>query len=90
VFRYAVLYFVMLVVFVGLVVGPIVGGSKIPESSLRGIKGNDFVGDLFQPAGQDNNDTQDRTETGTGKVGYSGALRTVTRASATTTSTRGP
>jgi len=88
VFRYAVLYFVMLVVFVGLVVGPTVAGGRIPESSLSGIKQSGFVGDLFQPVGQDNNDTQDRTETGTGRAGYSGALKTVTRPSTSASATR--
>jgi len=87
VFRYAVLYFVMLVVFVGLVAGPLAAGSKIPDSSLRGIK-TGFVGDLFQPTGQDNNDTQDKTETGTGKAGYSGALKTMSRSSASASATR--
>jgi len=53
VFRYAILYFVMLVVFVALIVGPVVAGDKIPTDSISIL--NDF--DLVQPAGQDNNDT---------------------------------
>lgn len=53
VFRYAILYFVMLIVFVGLIVGPVVAGDKIPTDSISIL--NDL--DLMQPAGQDNNDT---------------------------------
>ncbi len=69
VFRYAVLYFVMLVVFVGLVVGPIFAGKKIPESVTRSLKSTD----LIQPVNLDNNDTDGHVQTGTGRPGYSGA-----------------
>ena len=87
VFRYAVLYFVMLVVFVGLVVGPTVAGGKIPPNSLQGIKSNGLIGDLFQPVNQNNDNTRDRTETGTGRAGYSGALLTMTTRTASATRT---
>jgi len=73
VFRYAVLYFVMLVVFLGMIIGPIVAGKNIPTESisgqLQGIK-------LFQPTGLNNDDTQGRNMTGTGRDGYTGALQT--------------
>lgn len=69
VFRYAVLYFVMLIVFVGLIVGPIVAGKKIPASVFTALKGTDLV----QPTGQINDDTIGSTETGTASPGYTGA-----------------
>jgi 1,3-beta-glucan synthase len=87
VFRYAILYFVMLIVFVGLIVGPLVAGKKIPASVINQLKGNDLMKDLLQPADQNNDDTKGRTQTGTGKPGYSGALRTMTTISATATAT---
>lgn len=51
--RYAVLYFVMFVVFLALVVGPTVGGSKI--SGI--VKPSSLPFNLMQPTGQNNNDT---------------------------------
>lgn len=69
VFRYAILYFIMLVVFVGLIVGPIFAGKKIPQSVVRQLKSTD----LMQPVNLDNNDTEGHTQTGTGRPGYSGA-----------------
>ena len=62
VWRYAVLYFVLLVVFIALLVGPIVAGSKILTPSLE----KNIPMYLFQPVGLNNNDTQNYTETGTG------------------------
>lgn len=79
VFRYAILYFVMLVVFVGLIVGPVVAGKKIP-SSVTGSLSDTF---LVQPANQDFDDTIGRTETGVRAPGYTGAgLKTMTGTSA--------
>ena len=66
VLRYAILYFVLLVVFVALIAGPIVAGKYIPDSTFAGIKKS--LGDtmiLFQPVGLNNNDTRDRNHTGT-------------------------
>jgi 1,3-beta-glucan synthase len=68
VIRYAILYFVMLVVCVGLVVGPVVAGKNIPSSLLSPLKGTDLV----QPTGLNNDDTMSRTPTGTGSIGYTG------------------
>lgn len=76
VFRYAILYFVMLVVFVGLIVGPIVAGKNIPKLDLLDST------NLMQPTGQDKDDTNGRTETGTGRPNYSGALKTSSTATA--------
>ncbi|KEZ45482.1 1,3-beta-glucan synthase component FKS1 [Scedosporium apiospermum] len=52
VIRYAILYFVMLVVILGLIVGPTVAGSKITTnlSMLKDLK-------LVQPVNQNNNNT---------------------------------
>lgn len=48
--RYAILYFVLLVVFIALMVGPVVGG-KYLKLNIR------IPMDLLQPTGLDNNDT---------------------------------
>ena len=60
--RFAMLYFMMLVVFVALIVGPIVARRfvNIP---------NGIPLDLLQPTGQNNNDTLERTQTGTALLG---------------------
>jgi 1,3-beta-glucan synthase len=67
VIRYAILYFVLLVVFLALIVGPIVAGKHIPASTFKDVPMN-----LMQPAHQDNDDTRGRTETGTKSPGYTG------------------
>jgi len=72
VFRYAVLYFVMLVVFVGMIVGPIVVGKSI---SIKPIADSVKDFNLFQPTGLNNDDTQGTTMTGTGSENYSGAYK---------------
>ena len=73
IWRYAVLYFVMLIVFLALLVGPIVAGSSILTDSLtKSIPMN-----LYQPQGLDNNDTRGRNETGTGRVSGAASSTTV-------------
>jgi 1,3-beta-glucan synthase len=67
VIRYAILYFVLLVVFLALIVGPIVAGKQIPSSTFKDVPMN-----LMQPAHQNNDDTRGRTETGTKSPGYTG------------------
>ena len=62
VWRYAILYFVLLIVFLALLVGPVVAGSKIVSASL--VK--QIPLELYQPVGLNNNDTRGRNETGTG------------------------
>ncbi len=74
VFRYAVLYFTLLVVFVGMIVGPAVAGKNIPDSVENSLSG--FGMKLFQPVDQDNDDTMGEDETGTGNPEYSGARKT--------------
>lgn len=67
-FRYTVLYFLMLVVFVALLVGPIVAGKMVPKSLTKGLDSTH----LLQPVGQDNDDTRGHTQTGTGMPNYAG------------------
>jgi 1,3-beta-glucan synthase len=68
VWRYSALYFMLLTLFIALIVGPIVAGSKILTPNLEKA----IPMSLFQPVGQNNNDTNNYTETGTGaKVGIS-------------------
>ncbi|KIM94327.1 hypothetical protein OIDMADRAFT_172631 [Oidiodendron maius Zn] len=75
VWRYSTIYFILLILFIALIVGPIVAGSKILTPNVEKI----IPMSLFQPVGQNNNDTNNYTETGTGaKSGVS--------ASATSTS----
>ncbi len=79
VFRYAVLYFVLLVVFVALIVGPIVAGKQIPKSVLSSLTSTN----LIQPTGLNNDDTLSRTQTGTGSPTYSFSTSADSQASAT-------
>jgi len=72
VFRYAVLYFIMLVVFVGLIVGPAVVGKKILPSVSRPLGSTRLV----QPFDQNNDDTLGHSQTGTGANNYSGVYKT--------------
>ncbi|KAH8904561.1 hypothetical protein BR93DRAFT_820851 [Coniochaeta sp. PMI_546] len=68
VFRYAALYFIMLVVFLALIIGPLVAGKQIPASAFDALKKYDLV----QPTGLVNDDTKGSSETGTGATDYSG------------------
>jgi 1,3-beta-glucan synthase len=70
VWRYAVLYFVMLVVFLALIVGPIVAQSEITKAAVSLTKNPSSTMYLFQPVGLNNNDTEGRNETGTGAASY--------------------
>jgi 1,3-beta-glucan synthase len=63
VIRYAILYFVLLVVFVAVLVGPVVAGKYVPSSLLSSIPM-----DLLQPTGLNNNDTKESV-TGTCVLG---------------------
>ncbi|KAI0127976.1 glycosyltransferase family 48 protein [Xylariales sp. AK1849] len=74
--RFAVLYFVMVIVFVALIVGPIVAGKYIPSSLSSSIPMQ-----LLQPSGQDIDNTRNETQTGTGNPSYSGAGSTATASS---------
>lgn len=66
VFRYAALYFVMLVVALALLVGPLVAGSQIISGTSSLTKDPSSTFYLVQPIGLNNNDTRGRNETGTG------------------------
>lgn len=87
-FRYALLYFTLLIIFIVLFVGPSIAGRFISiEDTLGSML--DSTG-LLQPTGQDNNDTIGETQTGTGAASYSGALETMSAsASASSTSNSG-
>ena len=65
VWRYAVLYFTMLVIALALLIGPIVAGKMIRDGtkSLTGDPKKLFY--LIQPVGLNNNDTNGTVETGT-------------------------
>lgn len=54
VFRYAVLYFVLLIIFVALIVAPTVAGPMMQDGAWPKAL-EDYK--LVQPTGQDNNDT---------------------------------
>lgn len=82
-FRYAVLYFALLLLFLILIVGPSLVGKYVPSSITDSLSSLNVV----QPTGQDNNDTIGNTQTGTGAASYSGALQTMTTASASSTGT---
>jgi 1,3-beta-glucan synthase len=63
VWRYAMMYFLMLIIFIALLVGPIFIG-KI--KTLNIAKSLPAVAKYIQPTGLNNNDTTNRNETGTG------------------------
>ncbi|KAM7221933.1 glycosyltransferase [Rhypophila decipiens] len=72
VFRYAVLYFLMFVVFMALLIAPSLLGSKIPLDSIKKSIPSTFDG-LLQPNNGDLRDnTRGETETGTGAPDYTG------------------
>lgn len=83
VFRYAVLYFTLLILFLVLFVGPSIAGKYVPTSVFDMLSSTSLV----QPTDQNNNNTIGETETGTGAASYSGALLTMTSASGTATGT---
>ena len=78
VIRYAILYFVLLVVILALIIGPAVAGKYIPTFNLSLLSDNHLV----QPTGLDNDDTRGRTPTGTGAIPYTGVLASAMSASA--------
>ncbi|KAF4460704.1 13-beta-glucan synthase component FKS1 [Fusarium albosuccineum] len=80
VIRYAILYFVLLIVFVALIAGPAVAGKYLGDSlsSLSDIAG--FR--LLQPTDLEWNNTNSTSQTGTGMAGYTGAGSTKTKTGA--------
>jgi len=75
VWRFAVLYFALLVLFLALLVGPIVLAKTLRDMTKE-LEKDATLGQFFQPFGQNNNDTQGYTETGTGAAG--GGARSTT------------
>ncbi len=68
VIRFAILYFVLLVIFLALAVAPGVIGKKVLGDTIFDAigKGDGVAGlRLLQPWGLDNNNTEGKTETGT-------------------------
>lgn len=61
--RFAILYFVMLIIFLILIVGPGVAGGKLYKTNNLASSGG-ILGSLMQPSGQNNNDTISK-QTGT-------------------------
>lgn len=76
-FRYAVLYFALLLLFLILIVGPSLAGKYVPSSIGDMLSSTSLV----QPTNLDNNDTIGSTQTGTGADDYSGALKTMSASS---------
>jgi 1,3-beta-glucan synthase len=73
VWRFAALYLTMLVLFLGLLIGPIVGGGKISGALSDFTKNPDQLFNLMQPVGLNNNDTLGTSATGTGAASNTGA-----------------
>lgn len=81
--RYAVIYFLMLLLTVGLILGTMLAGKYIPNSI------NDIFSDLagfrlLQPDDLHNNNTNGTQQTGTGMPGYTGVGRHSTTSGSTT------
>lgn len=74
VLRFAILYFVIFIIFVALIAAPLVVKKMIPDS----ITGMLNSTNLIQPTGLDNNDTIGHTQTGTGAANYTGILASET------------
>lgn len=83
--RYAILYFTLLALFIGLIAGPIVAGHKIPDKTLQAIGKSASLGrfQLMQPNALNRDNTNGTQETGTGRPDYTGAFtRSTTRSGA--------
>lgn len=71
VFRYALLYFTLLIIFLVLFIAPSLAGKYVGTALSDPL--NSIFSGLVQPTGQDNNDTIGHTDTGTAAASYSGA-----------------
>jgi 1,3-beta-glucan synthase len=67
VWRYAILYFILFVVFLALAIGPVVASTQL-GSVLNSLSKPIAGMYLLQPTGLDNNDTMNSSVTGTGAV----------------------
>lgn len=83
-FRYAVLYFALLILFLVLIVGPSLAGKYVPASITGMLDSTNLQ--LVQPTNLDNNDTIGATQTGTGAADYTGALQTMEASASATAS----
>ncbi|ESZ96184.1 glucan synthase [Sclerotinia borealis F-4128] len=72
VWRYAIIYFVLFIIFLALLIGPLIAGKKILTKSLT----DKIPLKLYQPTGQNNNDTQGYNQTGTGCTTCTGVSAT--------------
>lgn len=90
--RFALLYFMMLVLFIALIAGPIVAGRNLGESMLKEIGNKANVGQfsLMQPNNLNNDNTNGTQKTGTGVPGYSGAFTKSTTVSGGAEATASP
>jgi 1,3-beta-glucan synthase len=74
VIRYAILYFVLLVVFVGLIAGPVAYRKVVSEATLKGWYNSLNISKnmpLMQPNFLNNANTHASSETGTANPTYS-------------------
>jgi len=78
VWRFAILYFILLIVGLALIVGPIVAGKMILTPGLT----KQIPMNLYQPNDLNNNNTLGRNETGTGAGASGGAAQTSSGSSA--------
>jgi len=71
VFRFAVLYFFLFIVFMGLMIAPVFVGNMATDSLVDSVR---EIGGLmlYQPNGQKNDQTDGEQPTGIGSVGYKG------------------
>lgn len=77
VIRFAILYFVLAVVMIALIVGPVYGGKAVPASLNNQL--SDIAGfRLLQPNHQNHDNTNGTQQTGTGAPNYTGAGRKTT------------
>lgn len=83
--RYALLYFLLFAVGIGLIVGPVVAGKRIDDNILASLGKAVSLGDRFYLMQPDLNhdNTNGTTQTGTGKDGYSGAYTATSTSSET-------
>lgn len=68
--RFAILYYVLFVVFIALIVGPAVAGDKINVKSLQDQFGDGLR--IVQPNHQNHKNTNSSSLTGTGNPDYTG------------------
>jgi len=73
VFRFAVLYFVLFVVFMGLIIAPVFVGTLLPPDVSKAA--NQIGMNLYQPNNQPNDNTNGEEPTGIKNPSYSGKFK---------------